>query len=189
MADGFEEIEALTAVDLLRRAGAEVTTVKVSKDDNSRDKNVMGSHKISVCADALLSEINFGIADCIVLPGGMPGSANLAASGGLDKIIRDFDAADKLICAICAAPAVVLGAKGILNGRTFTCYPGAEAQVICGGRAGEGCAQWSSSPVVKDGNLITSRAPGTAIKFSLKIIEALFDKDTSLKIQEQIVYN
>ncbi|GMO21525.1 MAG: DJ-1/PfpI family protein [Spirochaetaceae bacterium] len=175
LTDGFEEVEALSVVDFLRRAGAELTTVSISES-----KTVTGSHNIPVIADSLIKDIDADSACCIVLPGG-PGAAKLAACAPLDKIIRDFESAEKLICAICAAPSVVLGTKGLLSGRTYTCYPGTEAQVRCE----SGCANWTPEMVVADGNLITGRGPGAALKFSLRIIEALFGKERATEIAEQ----
>ncbi|MDR2467675.1 MAG: DJ-1/PfpI family protein [Spirochaetaceae bacterium] len=177
LAPGFEEVEAIIPLDFLRRAGAQVTSIAVHTD-----RLVRGSHDIPIMADMLISEADETDGDCIVLPGGMPGSTNLAASEELDRIIRKYDAERKLVCAICAAPAVVLGSKGILDGRMFTCYPGAEANVRCGSG---GCAEWSAEKVVVDEHLITSRGAGTAALFAVKIIEKLFDKTLAGKIAEQ----
>lgn len=176
LAAGFEEVEALTVVDYLRRAGAQVLMVSVSGEET-----VTGSHGISVQTGALITAVDADTADALVLPGGMPGSKNLAASPELDAILRRFDNQGKLICAICAAPAVVLGSKGLLDGKTFTCYPGTESGVRCG----EGFARWSPEKVVVCGGVITSRGPGTAGLFALKIIEALFGGDAAQKIAEQ----
>jgi 4-methyl-5(b-hydroxyethyl)-thiazole monophosphate biosynthesis len=171
LAEGFEEVEAITPLDYLRRAGVDAVSVSISKE-----KTVCGAHKISICADTTIFEINPSEGDCVVLPGGMPGAANLAASKELDGILREYDAGEKLVCAICAAPAVVLGPKDMLQGRRFTCYPGLEARIQC-------CADWSGEKVVADEHIITSRGPGTAAAFSLKIIEKLLGKDAAKKIE------
>jgi 4-methyl-5(b-hydroxyethyl)-thiazole monophosphate biosynthesis len=172
LAEGFEEVEAITPIDYLRRAGVEALSVSVSGE-----RMVRGAHGVSVCADAAIFEINADEADCIVLPGGLPGAVNLAASKELDEIIRTHHAEGKLVCAICASPALVLGPKGILNGRHFTCYPGMEAQIQC-------CADWSGEKVVVDEHIVTSRGPGTAAAFSLKIIEKLLGKEPAKKLEE-----
>jgi 4-methyl-5(b-hydroxyethyl)-thiazole monophosphate biosynthesis len=178
LAEGFEEVEAVTPIDYLRRAGVDVTTVSITKN-----RTVCGSHRIPVEADAVIAKIKPDEAGCIVLPGGMPGTTYLAASPELDAIIRKFDAEQKIIAAICAAPALVLGSKGILDGRRFTCYPGMEANVTCGPN---GCPEWHSDPVVEDGHLLTSRGAGTAGLFALKLIEKLLGKDTAKKIADSV---
>jgi 4-methyl-5(b-hydroxyethyl)-thiazole monophosphate biosynthesis len=122
LADGFEEVEAITPIDYLRRAGIEVSTVSVGPNPA-----VKGSHGISVMSDSTLLEIGRSrFWDAVLLPGGMPGAANIAASEGAASLLRESAQAGKLICAICAAPAVVLAPLGILAGRRFTCYPGME---------------------------------------------------------------
>jgi 4-methyl-5(b-hydroxyethyl)-thiazole monophosphate biosynthesis len=176
LADGFEEVEAVTPLDYLRRAGADLVTVSISGK-----KEVCGAHNVVIRADALIGEIDAPSGSGIVLPGGMPGSANLAASPELDAIIRRFDAEKKYIAAICAAPVFVLGVKGILDGRRYTCYPGAEAE-LC-----RGCAEWCAEPVVVSEHIITSRGPGTAGIFAEKIIEVLFDKETAKKITDAVL--
>jgi 4-methyl-5(b-hydroxyethyl)-thiazole monophosphate biosynthesis len=179
LAEGFEEVEAVTPVDYLRRAGIDAVTVSITKE-----RTVLGAHKIPVEADTVIGKIKPGEADCIVLPGGMPGTTYLAASPELDAIIRAFDADKKTIAAICAAPALVLAGKGILDGRSFTCYPGMEANVSCGPN---GCPEWHGEPVVVDGHLITSRGAGTAGLFAIKIIETLLGKDSAEKIAGSVV--
>lgn len=176
LADGFEEVEAITPIDYLRRAGIDVVTVAIGPD-----RTVCGSHKIPVCADAVVSEINPDEARAIVLPGGMPGSANLAESKELDAIIRSFDKEKKLICAICAAPALVLATKGVLDGRDFTCFPGAKDGVPTE-KIG---ARYSTDSVVCCGHVITSRGAGTAGSFACAIISELCGKDAADKIASQ----
>ena len=118
MADGCEEIEGLTVVDVLRRGGMDIDTVSISGDPY-----VTGSHNIAFCADKLISELNWADYDGIVLPGGIPGTPNLAASPAVTDALKLFDAEGKLIAAICAAPSV-LGQIGLLEGRDATSYPG-----------------------------------------------------------------
>ena len=117
LADGFEEIEALTVVDLLRRANIEISTVSIMGR-----KNVTGSHNITVEADALLEETDFDSLDMLILPGGMPGTTNLADCKALTDKIKEFDEKDKMLCAICAAPTV-FGKLGILKGKKACCFP------------------------------------------------------------------
>lgn len=161
LADGFEEVEALTPVDYLRRAGLTALAVSVSGSPT-----VTGARGVTVAADAVLSRLPAAF-DCLVLPGGQPGTRNLAANGGVVELARRAMAGGVLVAAICAAPALVLGkAAGLLSGRRFTCFPGME------GEAGPG-GIFSADRVVVDGNLITSRAAGTAGEFSIAIVQAL----------------
>jgi 4-methyl-5(b-hydroxyethyl)-thiazole monophosphate biosynthesis len=169
LAEGFEEVEAVTPVDFLRRAGIEVTTAAVGKD-----KAVTGARGIPVAADTVADDLAGLPYDAVVLPGGMPGAKNLAASGIVDTVIREAAAKGKLIAAICAAPVIVLAPKGVLAGKEFTCFPGMEQEVSG--------AAWREDDVVVDGNLITSRGAGTAALFALAIIEYLTDEETAVKI-------
>ena len=174
MADGCEEIEGLTVVDIVRRAGIDITTISIS------DKNeVAGAHGITFLADAKKDEVDFSTLDCIVLPGGMPGTTNLGADETVDKVIREFAAGGKLVAAICAAPSV-LGQAGILNGKHATSYPGFEPKLTG--------AVTSEDSVVQDGNVITSRGMGTAIAFALEIVSYFTDKKTADKLAESIIY-
>lgn len=174
MADGCEEIEGLTVVDIVRRAGIDITTISIS------DKNeVAGAHGITFLADAKKDEVDFSTLDGIVLPGGMPGTTNLGADETVDKVIREFAAGGKLVAAICAAPSV-LGQAGILNGKHATSYPGFESKLTG--------AVTSEDPVVQDGNVITSRGMGTAIAFALEIVSYFTDKKTADKLAESIIY-
>jgi 4-methyl-5(b-hydroxyethyl)-thiazole monophosphate biosynthesis len=158
LADGFEEVEAVTPVDYLRRAGIEVTTVSIGGN-----KTVTGAHGLPVIADSLITELPAGTAwDILVCPGGMPGASNIAASAPACALLKAQAAAGRWIAAICASPAVVLSPLGILQGRQFTCFPGMEDKI--------GGAHWSADSVVIDGNIITSRGPGTAGLFAAAII-------------------
>ena len=163
LADGFEEIEALTPVDLLRRAGVEVVTVGVS------GKTVTGSHGIAVSADVgaeeALAMLAAGtIPEMIVLPGGMPGAATLDASPLVDTFIDAAEKANAYIAAICAAP-MILGKRGLLRGRQATCFPGFEEYL-------EGAA-YMDVHTVTDGRYITGRAMGAATEFALALIKVL----------------
>lgn len=170
LAEGFEEIEALTAADVLRRAGAEVKLVSVS------DKlEVTGAHGIKVAADITFDEARYELCEMIVLPGGMPGTTNLMKHEGLMQEIRRADERGRWVCAICAAP-MVLAAAGLLEGRNATIYPGME-EYLTGANPTEG-------KVVRDGNIITSQAPGTAMKFAITLVEALFGKDKAERIEK-----
>ena len=174
LADGFEEIEALTVVDLLRRANIEISTVSIMGR-----KNVTGSHNITVEADALLEETDFDSLDMLILPGGMPGTTNLADCKALTDKIKEFDENDKMLCAICAAPTV-FGKLGILKGKKACCFPGREDDLLG--------ADVQTSSVTKDGHFITSRGMGTAIDFGLAIIEHYQGSDAATSMASKIVY-
>lgn len=170
LADGFEEIEAVTVVDVLRRAKIDVTTVSISKH-----KEVVGAHSITIYADVLFNRESLKDGDMIVLPGGMPGTTNLGAHVGLALIIKEYAEKDKWLAAICAAPSV-LGKMGLLKGKAATCYPGCEGDLLG--------ARYGIDRVIVDGKIVTSRGPGTAIDFSLKLVEIL--KGTGLSDQIRI---
>ncbi|MGN0571363.1 MAG: DJ-1 family glyoxalase III [Candidatus Fimenecus sp.] len=172
LADGFEEVEALAPVDILRRAGLEVQTVGVT------GKTVMGRHNIPVTADIAISEMALNNdLQAVVLPGGLPGADNLHASSEVQAAI-DFAAENgKYLCAICAAP-FILGKKGLLNGKTAICYPGFENDLHG--------AVLSDSAVCRDGNCITAKGMGVAVDFGLQIVAALKDCETADKIRESI---
>ena len=170
---GFEEIEALAPVDLLRRAGVEVLTVGVT------GKTVYGSHNIGIEADITLEEMDLTNLEMIVLPGGLGGVASARASQGVLDALRFAWENDKFVAAICAGPTV-LADLGITEDRQATCYPGCEVQM---GTA----AIISGAPYVRDGKLLTGASAGCAIPFSLALIEALKGADTAKAIAEQIV--
>lgn len=159
LAEGFEEIEAITVVDILRRAKIDIETVSVSGN-----KEVRGAHNISIIADKLFEKADYLNCDMIVLPGGMPGTVNLEKNEGLIKNIIDFYQQGKWISAICAAPSI-LGKLGLLSGKSAVCFPGFEKDLRG--------ALISSEPVVVSDKIITSKGPGTAIMFALKIVELL----------------
>lgn len=172
MADGFEEIEALAVVDMLRRAQIKVIMVSVMED-----RIVKGAHEIQVIADAVFEECEWEDADMLVLPGGSIGAKSLGEHEGLRNILLEYDKKNRWIAAICAAPGV-LGQIGLLKDRHATCYPGLEYKMI-------GAIPESKSVVV-DGKYITGRGMGASIEFSLAIIEALEGKGLAEQIQEQI---
>ncbi len=174
MADGCEEIEGLTVLDLLRRVGIEVCTISINGTTQ-----ITGSHKLTFFTDDRKETIDFSSLDGIVLPGGMPGTVNLGADSTVNKVITEFAAAGKLVCAICAAPSV-LGKAGLLIGKKYTCYPSFEEDAFCG--------TYLLDRVVVDGNLITSRGLGTAIDFSAAIIEYLADAKTAKDVLESVMY-
>ena len=181
LADGFEEVEAVTPVDYLRRAGVEVTTVSVSGN-----LTVTGRWTgIKMLADTTLRKLKEdGQAnpDAVILPGGIPGAEKLASSPETGELIKQMAAAGKLVCAICASPVYVLAPLGLIAGKKFTCYPGIEnkSQLKHDGI-------WSADNVVIDGDIITSRAAGTAGLFSAAIIEKLLDKETAKKIADTVL--
>ena len=174
LAPGFEEIEGLTVVDLLRRAGISITTVSISES-----LNVTGSHNISVTADALFSECDFLNGNMFILPGGAPGTCNLDACTPLKDVLKKAYNNKKYIGAICAAP-MVLGHLGFLEGRKATCYPGFEEHLLG--------ASHTKDSVIVDGTIITSRGLGTAIDFSAELIALLLDRSVAEQIKKQIIY-
>ena len=174
LANGFEEIEGLTVVDLLRRANIEILMVSITDD-----LIVTGSHKISTKADIMFEQTDYSDADMLVLPGGMPGTKYLSEHQGLDELLKQFHEKGKKLSAICAAPSV-LGTKGLLNCKNATCYPGFEESLVG--------AIVTKEAVVMDGNIITSKGMGTAIDFSLSIIKSLVGEAEASRIAKSIQY-
>lgn len=187
LAPGFEEIEALTVVDILRRADLEVVVAGLQPGP------VTGAHAITVVPDAALDDVNAGVFDAIVLPGGQPGANNLKADQRVLAILKECAASGKLIGAICAAP-IVLAAAGLLDGKKATCYPTYTGRLDGG--------TYEEAPVVHDGNIITSRGPGTAIPFGLalaarlngprnadEIAKAMLAQNASLEIWSPPLFN
>ena len=172
LADGFEEIEALFPVDLLRRAGLDVKTVGIS------GKTVSGSHGIRVECDILPEEIDYKAIDAVVLPGGLPGTENLDASSVTNKVL---DAALRRGChvgAICAAPSI-LGRRGLLKNKRATCYPGFEGELFGASR--------TSEAVVTDGHITTARGVGVAKEFAKELIKVLCGEEKMREISDAIV--
>lgn len=174
-AEGYEEIEALTVVDMCRRAGIETQMVSVTKE-----LTVKGSHNIPVVMDKTIEETAFEQLDMIVLPGGMPGTKNLEQVSVLMEQVKAFFENGKYVAAICAAPSV-FGHLGILQGKKACCYPGFEEELIG--------ANVSMASCEKDGNVITARGMGCAIDFSVAIINALCGDGKGECVAEQIIYN
>lgn len=168
LANGFEEVEGITQVDFLRRAGVTVVTTAIEND-----LMVTGNFNIPVKADALLSEVNSDDFDMVVLPGGVKGMENLSASEAVKNLLLDYNDKGKWIAAICASPKV-LGRIGILKGKKAVCYPGHEDGLIG--------AEVIVEDVVVDGKIITSRGPGTSAAFALKLIEVLCGSEKANEI-------
>lgn len=156
LADGFEEIEALGTVDILRRGGMEVRTVSINPTEA-----VTGAHGVTVAADLKLDDSDFTDAEWMIIPGGLPGATNIAGNKKMQHLLTRQWVEGK-IAAICASPAMVLGPLGIIDNRPVTGYPGTESL--------QPKAKWTGANVVVDGNLVTGRAPGAAIEFALTII-------------------
>ena len=175
LATGFEEVEALTVIDLLRRAGIEVKSVSITGD-----KRVMGTHGIPVEADLVYEEADYDVCEMIVLPGGLPGADYLGEHEGLCSQIRSFADNGKYLAAICAAPQV-LGAQGVLEGKKATIYPSMEDCLVG--------AEPQDEIVVVDGKIITSMGPATAMPFALKLIEVLKDKESSDAVASGLLWN
>ena len=159
LAEGFEEVEALTAVDVLRRAGMPVKTVSITSA-----LQVKGAHGVIVSADVLYDNTMFRDAAWLILPGGLPGADNLHDYSPLIGLLRNqFESKRGRIAAICAAPAVVLGAEGMLRGRRATCYPGFESKLLG--------AEYVDAPVVRDDKFVLGNGPANALLWALTIVE------------------
>lgn len=173
LADGFEEIEALTPLDILRRAGISVATVGVG------GKSITGAHSIKVEADIETNEMDLSVMSAIILPGGMPGTLNLKADKSVEKAIISANEKGMLIAAICAAPSI-LGALGLLKNKEAICFPGFEDEL-------KGAAL-SKNRVVKSGNIITAAGAGVAAEFGFEILTCLKDKEAADKLRKNMLY-
>lgn len=173
IAKGFEEIEALTVVDLLRRGNIPVETVSITEE-----KSITGAHGITVCADTTIDKFDFSTCDMIVLPGGMPGTTNLQKCNLLCDHVDAFVKGGKWVAAICAAP-MILGEKGLLKGKKATIYPGMENHLLGANHTKDG--------VAVDGNIITGRGPGKAMEFALTIVEKLLSIDERIEMERDLV--
>lgn len=173
LADGFEEIEALCPVDIMRRAGLSVTTVGIGK------KEICGSHGICVCADIDDSELIFEDIDLIFLPGGMPGTKNLDASQTVHKAIDLATSQNAYIAAICAAP-MILGKRGLLNGKKAVCYPSFEEYLI-------GATVPDGEKLITDGKIITAKGMGVSHELGLEIVKLLCGKEKSQELRKAII--
>lgn len=175
LAEGFEEVEALTVVDILRRTGIKAEMVSLTGK-----KYVTGAHGIRVEADVIFEEADYDSCEMIVLPGGLPGAENLKNHKGLSQKIDEFINSDKDLAAICAAP-MVFGTHTLLSGKTATIYPGMEKQL--------GSLIPVDAETVKDGNLITGKGPAFAMKFALTIAEHIKGKDAAEDVAAGLLYN
>lgn len=173
ISDGFEEIEALTAIDVLRRAAINVEVVSITGQEK-----VTGAHDVPIICDSLFDAAAYGDASLLLLPGGMPNAGTLSEHEGLKKVVKDFYVSGKPVAAICAAP-IVLGKQGLLKGKKVTCYPGFEPFLDGAVITGE--------KVIKDGNLITANGPGSAMCFALAVVELLCGAQKVAELKEAMI--
>lgn len=174
LADGFETVEALAPVDVMRRAGIEVVTVSIMKR-----KEVVSAQNVTVLADVLFEDVNYNDADALVLPGGGVGTDNLSAHEQLRSQLAEAYTDGKLIAAICAAP-MVFGRMGILEGKKATCYPGCESNLFG--------ATYTATPVEQDGNIITACGPGVSFDFGFAIVERLCGGEVVETLRSQMQF-
>jgi 4-methyl-5(b-hydroxyethyl)-thiazole monophosphate biosynthesis len=174
LADGFEEIEALTPVDMLRRAGCDVKTVSAQKESGF----AVGSHGIKVECDLLPEEVNLSEIETVIFPGGMPGAVNLDGFYFTDVVINEILKRGGRLAAICAAP-LVLGRRGLLKGKRATCYPGFESELLG--------ATLSCDAVVTDGNITTARGMGAALEFAEELVRLAVGEEAAAKISDSIM--
>lgn len=172
LADGVEELEAVTVIDVLRRGGIDVTSASITEA-----LSVKGSRGVTLLADALWSSLDPDGFDALVLPGGGKGTENLSADPRVVDAVVAFNEAGKHVAAVCAAPTVLAGA-GILEGRRATCYP------TCAQQLG---ASYDDAPVIADGNVITSQGPGTAMLFSLVLVQHLAGDETARRVADGLL--
>ena len=170
-ANGFEEVEAITSVDVIRRAGIDIATVGIGS------KNITGSHGITVVCDLDETQADIDNFDGVLLPGGMPGTLNLEKSSTVNKFLDKAFETDRLICAICAAPSI-LGHKNMLIGRRAVCFPGFESEL--------NGAVVTDSYVETDGNLITAKGMGSAVDFGLAVVEAIMGSATAVNLKASL---
>lgn len=177
LATGFEDMEAIATIDILRRAGIEVKSVSITDT-----KEVTSAHGITITADVLFDETDFSDAIWLILPGGLPGATNLAACKPLTTLLTEHNRAGRNIAAICASPAVVLAPLGILDGREAVCYPGFEGKMPN--------AKNGFTPVVTDGNIITANGPASAVLFALSIVAKTKGEEIAREVAEGLLlYN
>ena len=169
LADGFEEIEALSTIDILRRAGVDVTIVSITGYYVAK-----GAHNVKVDTNEIFDDMDFSKMDMLVLPGGMPGAQNLNDHEGVRKIVTEFVCDGKEVAAICAAP-MVLGSLGLLQGKNATCYPGFESELIG--------ANVTGASVVVDENITTGKGPGFAFDFALALVEKLVGVEVRKEVE------
>ena len=170
LATGFEEIEAVTVIDILRRAGIEVIIAGLDT------LNITGSHGITITANKKLSDAGHDF-DVVIIPGGMPGALHLHNSGEVNDFIKNMNSRSVLIAGICAAPSVVMAPIGLLENKSATCYPGDQIDF---GKS----TKYKNKAVVVDGNIITSQGPATAMEFALSIVEKIIGKAAAKKVSK-----
>lgn len=173
LATGFEEIEALGTVDVLRRGGVRVSTVSITGE-----LNVMGAHNIEVRADYLFEDASYDSADALILPGGIPGSNHLNTCTRLKTLVKEKAAENILLCAICAGP-MVLGGLGLLKGKRATCFPFFEPTMTG--------AISTDNGVEQDGNIITSKGPGFMFEFAFAILKNLKDEEITREVADALL--
>jgi len=176
LADGFEEVEALTIVDVLRRAGMPVVTVSINAE-----AEVTGAHGVKVVADSLFADNDYSAAEWLALPGGIPGAPNLASHEALCAVLEAQDARGGKVAAICASPAVVLAPLGLLQGREAVCYPGMEQGI-------EG-VRWSRGAVAVDGNVVTGNGPAAATPFALSLVARSLGQEAASQVAAGMLYH
>lgn len=178
-ADGFEEIEALTPVDYLRRAGVNVTMVGVKGQMLNNKMIVTGSHKIPVIVDISLDDYlaTKPNPDCVICPGGLPGAEHLCNTNELLTLLEQLNSNNKIIAAICASPALVLGKTSILQNKKWTCYPTMQEET-----KPEYAKNYSNQVFITDGNLVTSRGPGASEQFAMELVRLLCGEEVANKV-------
>ncbi len=174
LADGFEDIEALGPVDILRRGGVEVQTVSIGGT-----LAVTSAHGVEVKADILFSDADLSDADLLLIPGGMPGARNIDGHEGVRRALLAHNAAGRSIGAICAGP-MVLGHLGLLDGKCATCYPGFEKEL-----AG---AAYTAEPFTVDGNIVTGKGPGATLAYSYALLAMLMGEQVARTVKEGMMY-
>lgn len=174
LAEGFEEVEALTVVDYLRRMDIEIDMVSVTED-----RSVKGAHDIEVLVDKELNDLDISKYEGLVIPGGLVGAENLKKNRDVIKVVREMNHDDRLVGAICAGP-IVLEEAGILGGKEYTCYPGFEDEI--------GQGNFKDENVVRDGNMITAKGPALAVDFALELVNFLLGKEAKEHLMKDIVY-
>lgn len=172
LANGFEDVEALIPVDVLRRGGVEVITVSITGDSQV----VETAHNVQIMADAMIEDCDFSDADLLFLPGGMPGASNLYEHKGVRQAVLTQVKAGKKVAAICAAPAVVLAQLGVLDGKRATCYPGFEKLLTR--------TEYTADLVTVDGNITTAEGPAAAFPLAYELLSQLVSKEVSAQIAE-----
>jgi len=172
LAEGFEEVEAVSPIDFLRRAGVEVLTAGIASS------RVKGSHSITIDADMRIEELPADL-DGVILPGGTIGANNLAKSRTVAELVKRMYGEGQLVAAICASPAKVLAPTGILHGKRATCYPGLESELVG--------SDFRSDRVVRDGNIITSRGAGTAGVFAIELVRYLAGEEAASRVQVAVL--